>query len=216
MPDWLVERLRDDAAQAELAQLRSRRQRRAAHWGIGAVVLAVLAAGGLQLAEENRVDGALHRVASMAPADTAPVPAGPMAPIVVTMPAAPAPPPATPPPTALQPTAAPAYTPVGVRQSAAAGQPAVGQPAVEQAGVEQATVEQATVDQDQRAAPAVIQSSPPPRRVAAVRTPAPAVSRAGTRRREETLMQCRAHGYDERQCAQRACTMTRYGFACRG
>lgn len=200
MPDWLVERLRDDAAQAELAQLRSRRQRRAAHWGIGAVVLAVLAAAGLQLAEENRVDGALHRVASMAPADTASVRAGPMAPIIVTMPAAPAPPvappAATPPPTALPPSAAPADTPVGVQQSAAAGQ--------------------ATVEQAAPAAPAVIQPAPPPRRVAPVRTPAPAASRAGTRRREETLMQCRAHGYDERQCAQRACTMTRYGFACRG
>ena len=35
-------------------------------------------------------------------------------------------------------------------------------------------------------------------------------------RREETLMQCRAHGYDARQCIERGCTMTRYGFACRG
>jgi hypothetical protein len=29
-------------------------------------------------------------------------------------------------------------------------------------------------------------------------------------------MQCRAHGYDERQCLQRGCEMTRYGFACKG
>jgi hypothetical protein len=35
-------------------------------------------------------------------------------------------------------------------------------------------------------------------------------------RREETLMQCRAHGYDERQCFQRGCEMTKYGFACKG
>jgi hypothetical protein len=35
-------------------------------------------------------------------------------------------------------------------------------------------------------------------------------------RREETLMQCRAHGYDERQCVQHGCEMTRYGFACKG
>jgi hypothetical protein len=35
-------------------------------------------------------------------------------------------------------------------------------------------------------------------------------------RREETLMQCRAHGYDERQCLQRGCEMTRFGFACKG
>jgi hypothetical protein len=35
-------------------------------------------------------------------------------------------------------------------------------------------------------------------------------------RREETLMQCRAHGYDERQCFQRGCEMTKFGFACKG
>jgi hypothetical protein len=44
--------------------------------------------------------------------------------------------------------------------------------------------------------------------------------RAGERsyrqRYEETLMQCRAHGYDERQCLQRGCEMTRFGFACKG
>jgi hypothetical protein len=36
------------------------------------------------------------------------------------------------------------------------------------------------------------------------------------RRREETLMQCRALGYDERQCIGRGCAMTRFGLACRG
>jgi hypothetical protein len=35
-------------------------------------------------------------------------------------------------------------------------------------------------------------------------------------RREEALMQCRAHGYDDRQCVQRGCEMTRFGFACKG
>jgi hypothetical protein len=35
-------------------------------------------------------------------------------------------------------------------------------------------------------------------------------------RREETLMQCRAHGYDERQCLELSCVMTRFGLACRG
>jgi hypothetical protein len=29
-------------------------------------------------------------------------------------------------------------------------------------------------------------------------------------------MQCRAHGYDERQCFQRGCEMTKFGFACKG
>jgi hypothetical protein len=46
--------------------------------------------------------------------------------------------------------------------------------------------------------------------------PPPAAVSSPRQRREETLMQCRAHGYDERQCIQRACTMTRYGLACKG
>jgi hypothetical protein len=40
--------------------------------------------------------------------------------------------------------------------------------------------------------------------------------RSYRQRYEETLMQCRAHGYDERQCMQRGCEMTRFGFACKG
>ena len=36
------------------------------------------------------------------------------------------------------------------------------------------------------------------------------------RRREETLLQCRALGYDEGQCIRRECEMTRFGLACRG
>jgi hypothetical protein len=56
-----------------------------------------------------------------------------------------------------------------------------------------------------RPAPAVV---PEPVREPA--TPSP------RQRREETLMQCRAHGYDEQQCVARGCDMTRFGFACRG
>jgi hypothetical protein len=75
-------------------------------------------------------------------------------------------------------------------------------------------------------------SSPPKRKHAATRkqtkTVASAAGREGTheaartgersyrQRYEETLMQCRAHGYDERQCLQRGCEMTRFGFACKG
>jgi hypothetical protein len=35
-------------------------------------------------------------------------------------------------------------------------------------------------------------------------------------RREETLMQCRVLGYDERECTRRGCMMTRFGLACPG
>ena len=39
---------------------------------------------------------------------------------------------------------------------------------------------------------------------------------ADRRKREETLLQCRALGYDEGQCIRRECGMTRFGLACRG
>jgi len=45
---------------------------------------------------------------------------------------------------------------------------------------------------------------------------APENGPAGRRKREETLLQCRALGYDERQCIRRGCEMTRFGLACRG
>jgi hypothetical protein len=54
------------------------------------------------------------------------------------------------------------------------------------------------------------------RRTAAKETPPVAADPSPRQRREETLMQCRAHGYDARRCIERACTMTRYGLACKG
>jgi hypothetical protein len=54
------------------------------------------------------------------------------------------------------------------------------------------------------------------RRPAEQEAPAVAAERSTRQRREETLMQCRANGYDARQCIERACTMTRYGLACKG
>ncbi|MCS0580151.1 hypothetical protein NX784_00950 [Massilia pinisoli] len=54
------------------------------------------------------------------------------------------------------------------------------------------------------------------RRAPVAETPPVVTEPSPRERREETLMQCRAHGYDERQCIRRGCAMTRYGFACRG
>jgi hypothetical protein len=80
----------------------------------------------------------------------------------------------------------------------------------------------ATVDLDppkrtaRHAAPARKRTAAKPRREA-TQDVRPAKAEPSPReRREETLMQCRAHGYDERQCIRRGCAMTRYGFACRG
>jgi hypothetical protein len=44
----------------------------------------------------------------------------------------------------------------------------------------------------------------------------PERAQADRRKREETLLQCRALGYDEGQCIRRECGMTRFGLACRG
>lgn len=58
------------------------------------------------------------------------------------------------------------------------------------------------------------------------REPVPPLARASTVRAEkpsgqesslaETLRACRAHGYHATQCIKRECSVTRYGFACRG
>ena len=50
---------------------------------------------------------------------------------------------------------------------------------------------------------------------AASKAPAERVQ-SDRRKREETLLQCRALGYDEPQCIRRECGMTRFGLACRG
>lgn len=52
---------------------------------------------------------------------------------------------------------------------------------------------------ESRTAPAVAAKQPAPRE-----------------RREATLRECRARGYNERQCIRRGCTTTRFGFACKG
>jgi hypothetical protein len=54
------------------------------------------------------------------------------------------------------------------------------------------------------------------RRTVASSEPKPPAEPTDRRRREETLLQCRAHGYNERQCIQRSCVMTRFGLACKG
>jgi hypothetical protein len=59
-------------------------------------------------------------------------------------------------------------------------------------------------------------SHPKKRAKVEARAAEPAREPSARQRREETLMQCRAHGYDERQCLQRGCEMTRFGFACKG
>ncbi|MCS0632373.1 hypothetical protein NX786_23870 [Telluria mixta] len=199
--EWLAARLREDAAAPAWSSMW---KRRLVTWSIAGGLLAGLAAGGLWLYEENRVEDALVVVANTSPAGQPPV----VRPFAAASPP-PAPVQAAVVPEAVKPVPAPAPEPVA--------------PAVEDKAPESAEPVAAT--------PVDVK---PPRRAArtrsvekkrtAVRTRRPPVQEAPPvaatqsprQRREETLMQCRAHGYDARQCIERACTMTRYGLACKG
>jgi hypothetical protein len=241
-PDWLAAHLARDAALNERSEWNGRWTRRLAAWGAAGVVLALLAGGGLWLYEQSQVDGALVVVANTNPAPTAVVarpvtgrdatglPAvAPVASSVATSAT-----PATPITTQVQ---AQAATPA-VRN--ATGADATGGLAGASAGASTASSDAENVPDNPP-----VQSSPEnyPRSVAAVNLAQPNATHGAPKRprshlrkhpkadtsaaiqdseptyrqrREETLMQCRAHGYDERQCFQRGCEMTRFGFACKG
>jgi hypothetical protein len=119
----------------------------------------------------------------------------------------------------------------GSSTAAAAGDAATasGAPAGSRAGAQETPEAASPIDGANRAVVPVPVAdgqgaSPPKRQRSHARKHAKAEARAAPverepsarQRREETLMQCRAHGYDERQCLQRGCEMTRYGFACKG
>jgi hypothetical protein len=230
-PDWLAAHLARDAALNERSEWRGRWTRRLAAWGAAGVVLALLAGGGLWLYEQSQVDGALVVVANTKPAPTGVV-ARPVAGRDATGLPAVAP---------VASGVATSATPV-VRNATAAD--AVGGLAGASTGASTGALVGAGDAENVPANPAV-QSSPEiyPRSVAAVNLAQPDVTHAAPKRprshlrkhpkadtsaaiqdseptyrqrREETLMQCRAHGYDERQCFQRGCEMTRFGFACKG
>jgi hypothetical protein len=135
------------------------------------------------------------------------------APAVKAPPAMPAPEPAPPP-------AAPVEAVKPPPAVEPAVQPAPPAPAPDVAPAASRSVATVDLDPPRRAA----HHAPPVRKRAAAKArraptqevrPVPAEP-SPRERREETLMQCRAHGYDERQCIRRGCAMTRYGFACRG
>lgn len=192
----------------------SRWTRRALGWSLAFSLLAAVVAGGLWMYEDRRADGALMMIANHDAARAlAAQRAASMAPSVPDKPAAitPAPVPATPAPAPSAPAASERSDPPAAAAPAVDASP----PAVPSA-----------VAQDRDAGAA---DTPPARharrhaRHAGKPAPvavAPAAGQPATpsprRRREETLMQCRAHGYDERQCMARGCEMTRFGFACHG
>jgi hypothetical protein len=248
-PDWLAERLAREAATHDRSEWNPRWPRRLASWGAAGVLLALVAAGGLWLYEQSRVEGALVVVANTNPA--LPAKATVAAPRAEP---APVPPPAstTAPETAAMPSPAREEAPVAAstaqeaRLSAPSTAETAAEPTVEAPLVKpvdaSAAPERATraakstrraklrADSAERPGDDLVDADPPrPRRSAAhkpaktktvasaaVREDGGSGGRSYRQRYEETLMQCRAHGYDERQCLQRGCEMTRYGFACKG
>ena len=216
-PDWLRERLARDGALQDRTEWNGLWRRRLASWGAAGVLLALLAGGGLWLYEQSRVEGALVVVANTNPApETRTVrPAGVPAPAAL---------PASPPVANIE-KADPFPAPVPA-QAEASSDGAVGGtagPSTASGAAEPQTpafADRTVVPVATDAAPA---AKPKHRRSRASRRAEPEAraevresERSYRQRYEETLMQCRAHGYDERQCLQRGCEMTRYGFACKG
>ena len=201
VPVWLAERLAMDAEEQRRTERSRLWARRLVAWGAAGMLLALLASGGLYLYDQSQVEGALVVVANTNPAPASAVPgleaaqASRTLPASVAAPVTPAPAPVAP----VTPEASTAEESTAVGGSAAAQTDAgAGQPA---------------------------DIAPPPKRQRShvrKRVKAEASARArgaeasARQRREETLMQCRAHGYGERQCLQHGCEMTRYGFACKG
>jgi hypothetical protein len=206
-PDWLAVHLREDAALRNEPEWNSVWKRRMVTWSMAAVLFALAAAAGLWMVQETQVEGALVVVANTSP------------PVV---PATPAPRAAAPP--ALSATGTTDAQPAAVAPESVAMAPETGggrsAPRAGPAVAATPAEVPAATSTPREPEPERARAAPRHRKVAASAQPRPAAPASrepsARLRREETLMQCRAHGYDERQCIQRGCVMTRYGLACRG
>jgi hypothetical protein len=204
LPAWLSERLREDEEREAARDRRRRWMRRALAGGGAAALLALLAGAGWWVVQENRVDGTLSVVANTraSPQTAAPLARAGAGTPASTQARAPAPDQT---PAAGSEAPDPATVTVPASPDAAT--------AAEPSASEEAGPQVRTHRHRRNAsanAPAGI-----PAAAAAPRTKAGAEAGAA-HRREETLLQCRALGYDEAQCQRRGCAMTRFGLACRG
>jgi hypothetical protein len=200
IPDWLSERLREDAEQEAQRQRSRVMARRALSWSAAATVVAMLAVAGYWFYQESRVEGALNVVAN-----TSPAPAASMAPVKPVVPASS--------PVTAAPAADRNASPVAPEPVANAAPPppvaAPGTPELTQAGTAQPETAQ---DNIEHPAPHRKRRAKPVTRPQATADTGPTPAQ----RREETLMQCRVLGYDARECTRRGCMMTRFGLACPG
>jgi hypothetical protein len=202
-PDWLAELMRQDAERADARQKAGRLRRRLFGWSIGAGVLALPAAGALWVIEERRVAAPLAVLAESRPAAAVPS---------FTPQAAPAP--ALGPVLSL-PRPAPTILEEAVRQAAPLSTE-TSMPGIrrEPAALGAGTGAETGTDTGAQTDAAATMAGKTVLKAAAAG--APERTQADRRKREETLLQCRALGYDEGQCIRRECGMTRFGLACRG
>jgi hypothetical protein len=227
-PDWLRERLARDAAVRQRTEWDGMWKRRLASWGAAGVLLALLAGGGLWLYEQSRVEGALVVVANTNPAPEAHAlrPAGLQPPAAPAAPAVEQVAPESAGTAAVGGTAGPltgsgAGSGTGSSTGSSTGPGPDPAPTVDTAAPQTPAFADRTVVPVATDVPPAAKPKHKRSRVSRHSEPeARADVREGERsyrqRYEETMMQCRAHGYDERQCLQRGCEMTKYGFACKG
>jgi len=236
-PDWLTERLARDVAVHDRGEWNSRWKTRLLSWGAASVLLALVAGGGFWLYEQSRVEGALVVVANTNPAPEAnvlrtgrvgePPPAPKNAPAsnadnaaAILAPVSALPPSTRPAAPDAPGAAAGPGTGIGAAGGSVGPSTASGAGAIDTSpfSVTDRTVKPVALGEEPAAAPKRQRSKerkqarPQQEARARVQDTEP----SARQRREETLLQCRAHGYDERQCLQRGCEMTRYGFACKG
>jgi hypothetical protein len=244
-PDWLTERLARDVAAHDRGDWNGRWKTRLLSWGAAGVLLALVAGGGFWLYEQSRVEGALVVVANTNPSPEVnvlrtgrvgePPPAPKSAPVANADNAAAI----LAPVSALPPATPPAARPVapdtpgaaaGAGAGAGAGIGAIGGSVGPSMASSTGAIDTSPFSvTDRTVKPVALGEGPaarPKRQRSKERKHARPQQEAKARiqdtepsarqRREETLLQCRAHGYDERQCLRRGCEMTRYGFACKG
>jgi hypothetical protein len=219
-PDWLAAHLARDAALNEQSEWSGRWTRRLAAWGAAGVLLALLAGGGLWLYQQSQVDGALVVVANTNPAPAA---AAARRGFGHAAPGLPAIAPASSSTAMPAPAVAEAPSPMAdVQKTDGVGATGGSAGASTESSARQDAASSASVSD---APPDIAPPAPKRQRSHARKRPKAEASAADAdadneaayrQRREETLMQCRAHGYDEHQCFQRGCEMTKFGFACKG
>jgi hypothetical protein len=228
-PEWLTERLARDTAMHDRSSWNGHWTRHLATWGAAGVLLALVAGGGLWLYEQSQVEGALVVVANTNPppaaaashsglGNAARLPA--IAPVSTSAPSPAAVEQSPPVATAPNKVDAGMSAVGGLTGAATAAAPGESRDDNTVAAQKGAAGPSATVaagdDAEPVAPPKRLRSQARKHPKAEASAAIPDKEPSARQRREETLMQCRAHGYDDRQCLQRGCEMTRYGFACKG